>query len=108
MKTTSRLVFFVFIGLFPGGCSDDFAQSYASFYDLERLHNPRLQGWFPDILGSDGFDLREVHCIGPTPLKEAIKKSRKNLMDKLLRGFERWDTLNYDFAIRQGSDIFIV
>jgi len=85
MKATPCLVFFLFtVVVFLCGCSGDFEQSYHSYDDLERLHNLRLQGWFPDMLGPDGFDLREVHSIGPIESFGKFSYSDHKRIDSLL------------------------
>ena len=58
-----RLLTIVFLLLFFSSCSNSYEQSYQQYSDLEKA-NGRLQSWFPDLVGNDCFDLKEIHTIG--------------------------------------------
>ena len=60
-----RLLTIVFLLLFFSSCSNSYKQSYQQYSDLEKA-NGRLQSWFPDLVGNDCFDLKEIHTIGDT------------------------------------------
>ena len=81
-------VFLLSTVLFLSGCFDTFEQSYLNYSDLKRMHNPRLQGWFPDIVDEDAYNLKETHSIGPIESLGKFSYGKQHKIDTLLSNRE--------------------
>ncbi|PWS26459.1 hypothetical protein DHW03_16915 [Pedobacter yonginense] len=58
-----RFIFTLLIALFLASCSDNYEQYYTDYLSFKKS-SARQQGWFPEILGPDCFDFKEIHNLG--------------------------------------------
>ena len=97
MKNASCFrVFLLSAVLFLSGCFYRMEQQYPSFHDLESTHNLRDQGWFPDIAGPDGIDLREAHSLNAIESFGKFSYPNNRRVDSLLSNREIYSVVTSD------------
>ena len=84
-----RFIFTLLIALFLTSCSDNYEQSYTDYSSFNKS-SVRQQGWFPDIVGQDCFDFKEIHNLDNNNSYGTFAFTNENRINSILA-----DTMNY-------------
>jgi len=60
MKYT--MIFLVFTCLSLAACTDKYEQEYQTYNDFDKV-NQRNKGWFPDIISTDAYNLKNTSYL---------------------------------------------
>ena len=78
-----KISFAVILCLFLFSCSEDHQHSYKSFEELSKA-NLRLKGWFPNIVGPDCYNLKEIHTVGDIESYGRFSYENESRIDSVL------------------------
>ena len=56
------MIFLVFTCLSLAACTDKYEQEYQTYNDFDKV-NQRNKGWFPDIISTDAYNLKNTSYL---------------------------------------------
>jgi hypothetical protein len=88
LTTMNKYLTIIFFGLLTMlaavSCSDSYKQKYSNFKDFNNA-NQRNKSWFPNIITSDSYNLKNVAYLNPLCAFGTFDYSDSNFCDSLFK-----------------------
>ena len=92
MKYT--MIFLVFTCLSLAACTDKYEQEYQTYSDFDKV-NQRNKGWFPDIISTDAYNLKNASYLDSLCAFGTFSYSNNYFYDSI---FDKTEINKIDFS----------
>lgn len=88
------MIFLVFTCLSLAACTDKYEQEYQTYNDFDKV-NQRNKGWFPDIISTDAYNLKNTSYLDSLCAFGTFSYSNNYFYDSI---FDKTEINKIDFS----------